>query len=147
RSVLITVDTAVPSFVYFTADKREICTGETINFTPQIDAGAATLYWSFGDGTSADLPMGGVQHAYDQEGIMPVNMSVDFLACPDTSFSDTIVVHPYPVVHLGSDSSICLDGNPVFLQNLFANPPGHYRYLWNTGDTTEEIKVVHPGQF
>src|SRR5690606_4471248 len=46
RSVLITVDTAVPSFVYFTADKREICTGETINFTPQIDAGAATLYWS-----------------------------------------------------------------------------------------------------
>lgn len=147
QSVIITVDTSVPSFIYFTMDQDKICTGETIHFTPYIDAGLTQVAWDFGDGSSTLTPFGIVQHAYDHPGVMPVKITASFLACPDTSFIDTVNVYPYPLVDLGPDSALCLDGQPIILANHAVNPSGIYRYLWNTGDTTTTLKVVHQGHY
>src|SRR5690606_5248222 len=68
-------------------------------------------------------------------------------ACPDTSVTDSVWVYPYPEVDLGSDSSICLNGQPVYLKNLRAAPDATYHQVWSTGDTTEVLKVVHTGVY
>jgi len=50
-------------------------------------------------------------------------------------------------VDLGPDSSICLHGQPVYLKNLRAAPLNPYQQVWSTADTTETLKVVHPGVY
>src|SRR5690606_36029571 len=61
------------------------------------------------------------------------------------SYTDSIRVYPFPEVGLGEDSSICLHGQPVYLKNLRTAPASPYHHVWSTGDTTEVLKVVHPG--
>src|SRR5690606_33295887 len=41
--------------------------------------------------------------------------------------------------------SICLHGQPVYLKNLRPAHSEAYHQVWNTGDTTEVLKVLHPG--
>lgn len=84
-------------------------------------------------------------HAFEHAGRMKVLLSTEFRACPGTIYTDSITVYPLPEVNLGSDSGICLHGKPVYLQNLHEAPVSPYRQLWSTGDTTEILKVVHPG--
>ncbi len=74
-------------------------------------------------------------------------LSSHFRACPDTSFSDTVYVYAPPKVYLGPDSVLCLHGNALRLQNLLERPAAAYQQLWSTGDTTESIRVLHPGVY
>lgn len=146
---VIIVDSPVTN-LHFTTDKDSICTGETLTFYPYVDRSATQLRWDFSD-QQDDWMMASnamVQHAYDRAGRMPVTLTASFRACPDISFTDTIWIHPFPKVYLGTDSFLCLNGEPVYLRNLAENEPGYYKYLWNVnGDTTEIYKVVHPGVY
>src|SRR5690606_41493289 len=83
--------------------------------------------------------------AFADSGTFPITLTVQSRACPDTSVTDTIRVYPLPDVDLGTDSSLCLQGQPIYLKNFRNAPLGPYHQVWNTGDTTEILKVVHPG--
>ncbi len=131
----------------FIADKNEICTGETIRFIP--DAGDNTLvsfYWQMGDGSTFTSTDQVVSHSYDTEGNKTVTLTAHFRACPDTSFTDSIMVHPFPLVALGPDSVVCPQGPPVTLQNQYPHEQG-YRYQWSTVATTQQTKVTAPGDY
>ncbi|WP_118972896.1 PKD domain-containing protein [Taibaiella koreensis] len=142
----ITVDSLLqPAF--FT-DRDSICTGQSIGFFPDTSTTLSTLDWQFGDDvTIAGAPAGPVSHAYDRDGIMPVQLTSHFRACPETSFTHTVHVYPLPYIQLAADTTLCLNGAPVLLQNLRSLPTGSYRYLWSTGDTTALLTGVHPGVY
>lgn len=131
----------------FFTDRDSICTGQSIVFTREPDSTALSLIWQWGDGTS--LSTGNEvmqQHAYDKDGVMPVTLSAQFRACPDTSFTDTVYVYAMPKVYLGPDTVLCLHGAAILLQNLQEQPANAYQ-LWSTGDTTASIRVLHPGVY
>jgi gliding motility-associated-like protein len=148
------IDTAVQNIIvdapvsdlHFTKDKGNICTGQSIAFAPQTDSTTTYLSWSFGDGAAFDADNETVNHAFDSIGTKLVNLMAHFRACPAISFQDSIRVHPFPLVNLGPDTFLCLNGAPVLLTNI-AEVSGGSRYLWNTGDTTQRLEVRHPGQY
>lgn len=132
----------------FTIRPDSICQGESITFTPQPNEHISSVQWAFGLGLSfSDEHSLPVTHAFEQPGIFPVTFSAGFRVCPDTSFQDTVYVYPMPYVYLGSDTDLCLDGSPLYLENLSENPASDYTRLWNTGDTSETLKVVYPGTY
>src|SRR5690606_11861565 len=61
--------------------------------------------------------------------------------------TDSIHVYAFPEVELGSDGGICLNGQPIYLENLRTAPSNSYHHIWNTGDTTAILKVVRPGTY
>ena len=75
-----------------------------------------------------------------------MHLNAQYRACPEANLNDSVIVHPLPLANIGPDTTICLDGDPVFLTNT-APMGSAYRYLWNTGDTTPVYKVVHPGTY
>ncbi len=139
----ITVDSLLPGT--FLAEPDRICVGqEAVSFYPLVDSTAISLQWQFGDGNGLRTGHEKIQHAYDASGLMPVTMTAYFRACPVTSFTDTVYVYALPQVDLGPDTALCMNGAPIVLQNL-QNIPGDYQQLWSTGDTTETLKITHPG--
>jgi gliding motility-associated-like protein len=146
QSIRIAVD--YPISASFRAEPDSICTGRTITFLPQTDSTAIALHWQWGDGTGMNGPNEKtLQHAYDSAGIMEVKLTTQFRACPDTSFMDTVYVYALPKVYLGPDTSLCLNGSPLILQNQQPEEGVMHHYLWNTGDTSESLKIVHPGTY
>ncbi|WP_118976779.1 PKD domain-containing protein [Taibaiella koreensis] len=131
----------------FLKDRDSICTGETIYFNPYTDSSAMSLEWHFGDGNGFMAAVSATQHAYDREGVYPVQLSTRFRACPATAYTDSIYVYPLPLVDLGPDTGLCLNGAPIFLQNLQPPPEGIYHCFWSNGDTASRIKLVHPGTY
>ena len=134
----------------FIAAPDSICAGETIAFYPTAkDSSITGLHWQFGDETemTSDRIDNKIQHAYETAGTMPVTLTAQFRACRDTAYTDIIHVYPLPKVYLGHDSGLCLHGTPITLKNLQGTSTGVHHYLWNTGDTMEVLKVVHPGRY
>ncbi|WP_190277280.1 PKD domain-containing protein [Taibaiella lutea] len=138
----ITVD-SIPS-LSLQLDKRSICAGELVNYNAVYSQqGIKGLVWDFGDGTVFSNT-NNVKHAFDREGTFWVNLSADYRICPDLNLSDSVVVHPYPKVDLGPDTTLCLHGNPILLANQVPNS-GNVRYQWNNGDTTATSMIQHDG--
>lgn len=144
----ITVD-AVVTPLGFQKDKLQLCTGEMLHINPlPMDTSTWTgLHWAFGDDSEwfqeSIVPL---QHAYDINGVMHINMTARFRACPDIRIQDSVSIYPFPVVDMGPDTSMCLNGAPLYLSNTTGVRDGD-RYLWNTGDTSYSLKVVHHGMY
>ena len=102
----------------------------------------ATLQWSLGDGNSLQTAGEAIQHAYDNAGIMPLNLRATFRACPDLQFNDTIYVSILPLVDLGPDTVLCLGGKAIELSNHRPLQPGD-KYLWSNGSTSTNIQATH----
>ncbi len=144
-----TITADVPwSSLYFEADKKEICRGESILFIPDIteDSTLLSFLWETGDGNiiSSDDKM--IRHAYDTDGRFPVSLTARFRACPDINSTDTISVHPVPLINLGTDSVICLNSAPITIQNLNPEEDGD-SYLWSTGAITKSIQATHHDEY
>lgn len=147
-SDFFTLQADSPLNARYIAKPIEICIGEPIYLLPTLDSTAASLTWIFGDQSRTEVSLThNYQHAFESAGKHPITLEMRYRACPSNKFTDTITVYPYPEVDLGGDSSICLHGAPVYLKNLRATPRLGQSYLWNTGDTTAELKVVHPGNY
>ncbi len=130
----------------FIKDKDSICQGESIMFTHKMNTKTITdLHWQMSDGNDFSTFDNQIKHAYDHSGIMPLMLTAQFRACPQSSFTDTIYVSALPKVNLGIESQLCLHGIPIVLKNLQPPPKEAYYTLWNTGDTTETLKIVSPG--
>jgi gliding motility-associated-like protein len=144
-SIQIVVD--APQDVTIIADKDSVCVGERINLTGSAGNHVDTLYWDFGNSWQISYPgEGPVSYVYETPGVFDVKLNAAYRACPDKMAQTTISVFPYPVVNLGNDTSLCLNGHPIILYNLVSQSEA-YTSLWNTGDTTAFLEVVHPGTY
>ncbi len=138
----VVVDTS--SFVSFVSTKNEICEGESVSYIAKYPTGADTLLWTFSD-RIADTVIGWQSvRAFDNSGKIKVTVTGLFRACPTVSFSDTILVNAYPVASIGSDTALCLNGNPLNLFASIANPAA-FQYHWSTGDTTQATRATNYG--
>ncbi|WP_118952571.1 PKD domain-containing protein [Taibaiella helva] len=145
-SRMITVDSLLSGS--FLSDRQRICTGESILFTPYHLTGATSLHWHFGDATDAIADPGpSFSHAYETGGTFPVSLTVQYRACPEVTTNDTIQVDTFPKVYLGPDTALCLNGRPIWLQNLSSDPAAAFTRTWSNGDTTAQLKIVHPGRY
>jgi gliding motility-associated-like protein len=146
-------DTAVHSifvdslpYLDLITDKTDICQGDEVNFTLNYLQPSLDVHWNFGDNIHWEEALG-TSHSYDQEGNYMVTVQVDYPVCPATHDTVAITVHPFPVVDLGPDSVLCLDGNPILLRNLYTANDPLTTWRWNTGDSSETLQVVHPGTY
>lgn len=140
----IVVD-SIPELTFF-LDNHNICTGQSINLTAQYSlSGNEGLAWDFGDGTLTD-DVNPASHAYETPGTYFINLTGRYRVCDDPAHSDSVNVHALPLVNIGRDTTLCLDGNPLFFSNLIPGQPGD-TYLWSTGDTSAMLKVTHDGTY
>ncbi len=142
----IEVDAIYP--LSFLKDKDMICQGASVMFTPRVDNQVMLLHWRFGpddDWTTPD--MSAMRHAFSLPGTFVVQLTAQNRVCPATQFQDTVRVLANPIVYLGPDTLQCWQGGAIFLSNKASQTDVAYHYLWNTGATTEHIKVVHPGEY
>lgn len=133
-------------FMEFVTDKHSLCAGDKVTFTPSFLYTAQSLNWDFGDGVYWK-ENGTTGHSFDQPGTYWVKLTGKFPVCEDVMKMDSVVVHAFPLVNLGPDSVLCLDGPALHIgdRNNAGNPA--MRWLWNTGATTAYIDVVHPGEY
>lgn len=137
----VTVDTM--SYVRFTSDKGSFCEGTSILFYPESPGSPDSLRWLFAGSTFTGMS-NIVPYAFDTSGTLQVTLTAFFRACPDTSFTDSVVVHPFPVVNLGTDTAMCPGGQPLRLHNLAPDNTNDI-YTWNTGIQDPSILARHPG--
>jgi gliding motility-associated-like protein len=136
---------AVPEGVFRTTPDS-ICTGNSIGFLLPADSSIVSLNWQFGDGNGLTGPNEReVRHAYDSSGALPVTLITYSRACPEVTYTDTVYVYGLPKINLGPDTVLCLRDAPILLSNLEPSPAVPFHSRWSTGDTTQVLKVVHPG--
>lgn len=147
-SVPIVVDSN--GFVFFETNRESVCVGEEIIFQGKYSVfGYESATWKFGDGV--EIPDDTlVHHSYDNPGTYDVTFDIQYRICPDTAYTGQYIVKPIPNVYLGEDTSICPNGEPVYIADRYSasNPP-NTTYLWNTPteDVTPGIAVRHHGSY
>jgi gliding motility-associated-like protein len=121
-----------------------ICTGESVDFNAiSGNLGDPQFTWNFNDGSAA-VQTSDIAHAYDRAGKFKVELTSHFRACPDVVLDDSVVVNALPIVNLGPDTALCLDGKAIPISNLEPSQPGD-QFVWNTGETTAATLIKHPG--
>ncbi len=146
-SLSLTVDTPVAPFSFY-IEKDTFCTGTEVLFRPRADITTLSLTWLFDENNSLlESAPGPKSHAFDHAGLKVVQLTGHFRACPDQVFTDTVSIYPVPVIDLGADTSLCFNGLPFNLYNRAGSGGEGDYYRWNTGDTTKEVKVSHPGKY
>jgi len=126
-----------------------VCAGQKISFAGDFTkVGTRSTTYTFGDADSVTNSVI-TQHAYEAPGTFTVKFIAYNRVCPDTSFTRTMTIKPYPLVDLGPDTTICPNGTPIKItEKLNAGNP-LVRYKWNneTHDTTSGIIVRSPGTY
>lgn len=141
----IVVD-SMPS-LNITLSDSAICVGADINFfASYLQQGLENFSWDMGDGTILnDMPV--LHHAYDKPGEYTVVFKANYRVCPDTSVSKKIIMHPYPVVNIGPDTTICPGEGAIELSNQSYNDPA-YTHVWSNGNTASwQMSVNAPGTY
>lgn len=130
--------------VFFTADKDSICAGDYIQLQPFATIGFTSLQW-LANGLAA--PVNGVyRQRFDEGGIHVITLIGAYPHCPDTSFSDTIIIFAHPVVNIGKDTTLCPGAGQIELANQHTIDPSSV-YEWSTGAATHTIIVQNPGEY
>lgn len=133
-------------FLSFVTDKHSICMGDRVNFTAEYLNTALSLNWDFGDGTHWKQE-DGTSHSFDQPGTYWVTVTADFPVCADVQKTDSVVVNAFPVVNLGPDSVLCLDGPSIRVTDVNNAADPTISWKWSTGATGSFIDIVHPGLY
>lgn len=143
---LISVD-SIPS-LSFTRNDTAICLGDQIEFSATYTVnGLDDLIWNFGDTPDQIKNVGSTTHAYDQVGVYTVTLNGNYRVCDNKTTSYEVTVKPLPVLNLGPDTTICLNGPAVILSDEInaANPDA--TWLWSNGGKTASIAVKHDGVY
>ncbi|MFI5195658.1 MAG: gliding motility-associated C-terminal domain-containing protein [Chitinophagales bacterium] len=104
------------------------------------------LTWNFGNGDSVQN-VNPILHAFGISGSTTVSVSVYYKVCPDTTLSHPILVYPYPLLHLGPDTTICPGSESIQIGDHENDTNRIATWLWNTSETTSAITIVAPGTF
>lgn len=131
-------------FLTVVADKHAICMGDKVNFTADYLNTAVDLNWNFGDGSHWSQS-GSTTHSFEQEGIYTITITASYPVCGSAVITDSVVVRSLPVVNLGPDSVLCLDGPSITVTDINNASDPSVTWMWNTGATTSSINIVHPG--
>jgi len=138
----------------FEPDAFDPCIGDTVTFSysiantflPEV---VDSLYWDFGDGTTAPAIVNGgipdVRHVYEQAGVYHSRLVVvDPSGCETPSIvthQQQITVHELPVVRLQADTLIC----PRDTLQLEPEPAG--LALWQDGSSRVAFPASEPGEY
>lgn len=130
------------------ADKDTICNGDRVNFSIDYLYTTTGLTWDFGDGTGLENLYHKNYHSFENPGSYTVTINTHQPVCEGLTATANIFVKPYPVVNLGSDTSVCPNGTPVGLSSKsFLTDPAAIKWLWSTGVTNPIIRVIEPGTY
>ncbi|WP_276131719.1 gliding motility-associated C-terminal domain-containing protein [Polluticoccus soli] len=144
---LIVVDST--GAISFESSIDELCAGQTLNFSGTfMQIGNTGTTWTMGDGNVVhNVP--GFNYGYDRAGIYNVVFEAMYRVCPKVQFNKTIIVKPFPIIDLGPDTSICVNGKPVILTDRINNGNPLAKWKWNSrGDNTgASIVARHPGAY
>lgn len=125
-----------------------ICKGDKIEFHATYSSnGLLSSRWSFGDSPDSIFNLNPVSHAYDHGGSYTVALQNDYRVCPDTAVSFQVRVNDLPYINIGADTSLCLDGDPLTLKDVINENNPIASWLWNTGDTSSSLTILHPGHY
>jgi gliding motility-associated-like protein len=158
RSVRLIINDAIPCydtvfhniyvdslpFLEVVPDKYAICKGDEVNFTASYLHPALSLNWDFGDGTHWTQD-DRTKHSYEDIGTFFLTVTADYPVCASAVVTDSVVVKAFPVVNLGPDSVICLDGPSVRVNDINNAADPTVSWLWSTGATTSFIDITGPG--
>ena len=114
----------------FTQPANQCLAGNNFTFN-NTSTGAASYFWSFGDGTTSTLP--NPQHTYTTAGNYTVQLVVTSSnGCKD-SVSHLFIVFPKPIPAFIQPTNQCLAGNSFTFNN---SSTGAATYYWTFGDGT-----------
>jgi gliding motility-associated-like protein len=145
-SITKIVYVAPKSVVDFTRSDTIICQGESIDFAATATPNYIGTTWDFADGDVKILNKMNVRKAFTAAGIFMVSFKADYKVCTEVEAIHQVEVTPVPNVNIGRDTTICIDNTPLVLKNYSPNL-APLRYLWNTGDTTDQLIIRHPGSY
>jgi gliding motility-associated-like protein len=146
-SAYMTVQVDSVSFLKLTHTDSTLCQGKAVTFTGSyLNYGYLSNAWDFGDGTVI-TNRNPISHAYEYPGSYAVSLTTRFNVCPDSTIKTNIVVSPYPVVNVGSDTSLCPGSDGLVITDVVNAGNNAARWLWNTGDTSSSITVTQPGVY
>lgn len=123
--------------VGFTKSRKYLCAGDTVCFennSVDRDPTAPLNYsWDFGDGQVSAV--WDTCHRYENPGTYHIVLKVDN-GCARREFSDSVMVHVLPVLHLDGDGALCEDLELEL--GVTASDPLK-NIIWDFGDGTSKV--------
>ena len=120
------------------------CFSLSTKFTPTVDIPPIFYFWDFGDGATSfsHSPI----HTYGAGGIYTVTLSV-FLNGVTESFPRSVqIIDSQLMLTITQDTTIC-PGDSVTLESMPDPITSAFSFIWNTGETTENITVDSTGLY
>lgn len=120
------------------------CPGEQVHFIATGNLSAfADITWDFGP---AGSPAQGTQlissSTFNAVGTHPVTVTIMEHGCTGT-YTDSVVVHPFPVAHFTNESLACVGSAFTFTDSSQALTPLSYLWYFGDGGSSVESDPVH----
>jgi gliding motility-associated-like protein len=132
--------------ISFTRSDTAFCLGHKVDLIPTFSlSGLDNIEWNFGDNTDRIANVDPMHHAYDAPGTYTITMYGNYRVCADVSTTAQVTVKALPVINLGRDTALCLDGAPLTVTDNMNMTNPLATWQWNTGATTPSIEVKHDG--
>lgn len=116
------------------------CLGVPTNFDGTGTSVIDEFFWSFDDGTSANVE--DTTHIYNLSGIYNVSLNVTNRCGLDTLFVEPVEIFALPADPTVADA-VALCNGPVTLE-AWPVDTAAFSYTWSTGETTRSITVNTP---
>ena len=124
----------------------DLCLGETTTFTFTDTVGIDSVHWNFGDPASGVLNNGtglSVFHEFTSAGQYTITANMYAQNGTMSIFTDTVTLHPSPVIELVMDTTFCAgDSLAITTNNL--QP---LTYVWQDNSTGASQTVNTSGQY
>lgn len=134
--------------ISFTRSDTAICTGHKVDFAGTFTQGGLdNIQWNFGDSQDLIGNVNPTSHAYDVPGVYTVTLYGNYRVCADVSATAQVTVKALPVIYLGRDTALCLDGNALTLSDDHNATDPNASWQWSTGATTSSIQAKHDGVY
>ncbi len=113
----------------FSTNKPEVCVGGSIQFTDNTNPmGGITNQWNWnmGDGNTRNTST--FSYTYSTPGLYNISFfTFNNFGCKSTIYTNSVTVHPFPVVDAGPDRLV-LEGGQIVLQPIVSG--NDLNYLW-----------------
>jgi len=130
----------------FAVSNFEVAPQEGIVFNPVSANEPVTFNWNFGDGNTSDVTT--PTHAYEEEGIYIVTLSIITVEGCIASAQETILVEErYIDILLEQNDPDCPadDSGSIIAQAINGAPP--YNYEWSNGAMTSSVEGLTEGDY